>query len=101
MNNYKKLLLAISLLISATGLAQAENNSPSKNGPPPRPSFESIDINGDGEIDFDEFSSHKLPHGDHQTVFNMIDTDANGIISNEEFANHKPPQRKKHMGGQS
>jgi hypothetical protein len=92
MHNYSKLVLAITLIISTSSVVQA-NNERSKNGPPQRPSFESIDVNEDGNIDFDEFSSKELPHGDHQTVFDMIDADNNGIISNEEFVNHKPPQR--------
>ncbi|KGJ86486.1 EF-hand domain-containing protein [Colwellia psychrerythraea] len=88
------LTLATTIIISASSLVQAKNTMQSKE-PHPRPCFSSIDINGDGEINFDEFSSHKIPHGDHQTVFDSIDTDSDGIISNDEFVNHKPPQRKK------
>jgi len=101
MNNYTKLILTITLIISTSSMVQANNSERSKNGPPERPSFESIDINEDGDIDFDEFSSHKLPHGDYQTVFDTIDSDNNGVISNDEFVNHKPSQRKKRKGGQS
>jgi len=101
MKNYTKLILAITVIISTSNLVQAKDTDRSKNGPPQRPNFESIDINENGEIDFDEFSSQKLPHGDPQTIFDTIDTDSNGIISNKEFVNHKPPQRKKRKGGQS
>jgi hypothetical protein len=101
MNNYATLILSITLIISTSSVVQAKNNDRSRNGPPQRPSFESIDTNEDEYIDFDEFSSHKLPHGDHQTVFDSIDTDSNGILSNEEFVNHKPPQRKYRRKDQS
>lgn len=92
MKNYTKIILAITLIVSTSSIVQAKNADRSRNGPPQRPSFESIDVNENGDIDFDEFSSQKLPHGDHQTVFDTIDTDSNGIISNDEFVNHKPPQ---------
>ncbi|TYK64519.1 EF-hand domain-containing protein [Colwellia echini] len=95
MNHYTKLVLAITLTISATSIVHADNSERSKNGPPQRPTFESIDINEDGEIDFDEFSSHEVPHGDYETVFNMIDIDGDGIITVEEFESHKPPKPKK------
>jgi Ca2+-binding EF-hand superfamily protein len=101
MNNYTKLILTITLIISTSSMVQAKSSERSKNGPPERPSFKSIDTNEDGDIDFNEFSSHKLPHGDYQTVFDTIDSDNNGIISNEEFVNHKPPQLKKRQGGRS
>lgn len=92
MNKYTQLILAITLIISSISVVNAQNNDRSRNAPPQRPNFESIDTNEDGDIDFDEFSSQKLPHGDHQTVFDMIDTNNNGVISNDEFVNHKPPQ---------
>lgn len=95
MNNYTKLILAITLTISTVSMVHAQNDDRSRNGPPQRPSFESLDTNEDGDIDFDEFSSSEIPHGDHQTIFDMIDADNNGVLSNDEFVNHKPPQRKK------
>lgn len=95
MRHYFKLILAITLIISTSNLVQAKRTDPSKHGPAQRPNFESIDINENGEIDFTEFSSHKRPHGDAQTIFDTIDTDSDGLISNEEFVNHKPPMRKK------
>lgn len=94
MNNNTKLILAIMLLISVSSFVQANNTNQNKKGSHQRPTFESIDTNADGDIDFEEFSAHKLPYGDHQTVFDNIDFDTNGIISNVEFVNHKPPQRK-------
>ena len=94
-NKYIKLFLASILLISVSSLVQAKNNPPDRNDPPPRPTFESLDLNQDGDIDFDEFSSHELAHGDHQTIFDAIDTNNNGVISNDEFTNHKPPQPQK------
>ena len=95
MSYYTKLILAFTLVLSTSNLVQAKNTEHRKDGPPKRPSFASIDLNENGEIDFEEFSSHKLPHGDHQTVFDNIDTNDDGFISNDEFVNHKPPQRNK------
>jgi Ca2+-binding EF-hand superfamily protein len=101
MNNYTKLILAITLVISSVSVVHAQNDNRGKNGPPQRPTFESLDTNEDGDIDFDEFSSHEIPHDDHQTVFEMIDSDDNGVISNDEFVNHKPPQPRNRSEDQS
>lgn len=95
MSHYSKLILAITLIISTSSIVHAQNDERSKNGPPQRPSFESLDTNEDGDIDFDEFSSQEIPHGDHQTIFDLIDADNNGVLSNDEFVNHKPPQRER------
>jgi len=100
MRTYSKILLA--LLLSATAVVQTAQAMPtpddnSTDDRPPRnerPKFSTIDINSDGEIDSEEFSAQKLPHGDHQTVFASMDTDNNGVISEEEFENHKPPHKK-------
>lgn len=95
MKNLSKLFLVMTIIISTINIAQANNNNGSRNGPPQRPSFDSVDTNGDGDIDLEEFSSQEIPHGDHQKIFDIIDTDNNGVISNEEFTSHKPPERKK------
>ena len=92
MIHYTKLMIAATLIASISGGAQAENNRGER---PERPSFSSLDINEDGEISFDEFSSHDVPHGDHQTIFDHIDTDGDGIITSDEFENHTPPQRQR------
>lgn len=93
MNIYIKQAIVVTLLVLASSQVLAKSNQNSEDRPS-RPTFESIDSNGDSDIDFDEFSSHELPHGDHQTVFDEMDTDNNGVISNEEFTNHKPPRPK-------
>ena len=95
MNNYTKLILAITLVISSVSIVHAQNDDRGRNGPPQRPNFESLDTNEDGDIDFDEFSSQEIPHGDHQTIFDLIDADNNGVLSNDEFVNHKPPHRER------
>jgi len=91
MNIDIKQAIVVTLLILASSqvLAKSDKNNGDR---PSRPTFESIDTNEDGDIDFDEFSSHEVPHGDHQTIFDEMDADNNGVISNEEFANHKPPR---------
>ncbi|SFD27343.1 EF-hand domain-containing protein [Pseudoalteromonas denitrificans] len=68
-----------------------------RRGPPP---FTKLDINGDGAITFDEFSKHKIPRGNHETVFSHFDTDNDGKISEHEFNDRKshPPRRQKRAG---
>jgi len=83
-------VIAVTLAVSSQVYAEKDIERP------PRPSFASLDGNADGEIDFEEFSLHELPHGDHQTVFSDIDSDGDGFISNREFKNHKPPRHPKH-----
>ena len=95
MKLYIKQLLILSALIALSSQVQAKNQRANQDREHSRPEFSSIDTNEDGDIDFDEFSSHDIPHGDHQTVFESFDTDNNGIISTEEFENHKPPQRQR------
>jgi len=90
MNTYRKLALSLTLLFAVTSQVNAKDTMEKRQGPP---SFESLDTNSDGGINFEEFSSHKIPHGDPQTIFNTIDTDGSGVISSEEFSDHKPPQR--------
>jgi len=97
MNIYIKQAIVVTLLVLASNQVLAKNTQ-NDGDRPSRPTFESIDSNSDGDIDFDEFSSHELPHGDHQTVFDEIDTDNNGVISNEEFTNHKPPRPQNRKG---
>ena len=86
-----KLMLIAGVLLLTTGFAQAESE---RGAPPERPTFSSLDLNSDGEVSFEEFSSHDVPRGDHETIFGHIDTDSDGIITSDEFENHKPPQRK-------
>ena len=90
MHIYSKMLVA--LVFSATTLVQA---APPEHDRKPRPVFSDIDTNSDGKIDFEEFSTLKLPHGEPEEVFVRIDVDNNGVISNEEFENHKPPRPKR------
>ncbi|MBU2925944.1 EF-hand domain-containing protein [Colwellia sp. 4_MG-2023] len=97
MNIYIKQAIVVTLLVLASNQVLAKNTQ-NDGDRPSRPTFESIDSNSDGDIDFDEFSSQELPHGDHQTVFDEIDTDNNGVISNEEFTNHKPPRPQNRKG---
>jgi len=98
MSIHSKVIILVTLLITVSSQAQAKDSSRERGLKHQRPSFESIDINTDGDINFDEFSSHEIPHGDHQTIFDSIDTDNNGIISQEEFDNHIPPHPKSGRG---
>jgi len=98
MSIYSKAIVALALLFTIFSQVQADEKQHSREGPRQRPCFSSLDSNSDGDINFNEFSSHKLPRGDHETVFTNIDSDANGMISKEEFKNHKPPHNKKSKG---
>lgn len=90
---FSKITFILCLLVSSFSYAAStpEKKPPNPMERPQRPSFSSIDTNDNGDIDFDEFSSHPLPFGDHQTVFESIDINNNGVIEQDEFANHKPP----------
>lgn len=85
--------LVLSVLVSTPVLASDKQKGGGDR--PQRPEFSSLDLNSDSEISFEEFSSHELPHGDHETIFNNIDTDGSGFISETEFTSHKPPRPKR------
>lgn len=87
-----KALLAITMLMVIFTQANAQDQ---KRDRPARPDFSSIDKNGDGDINMDEFSQQKLPRGDHQSIFSDIDSDNNGVISEKEFKSHRPPAKQK------
>ncbi len=91
MNKSLKTIIAVTLLCA--GFSQV-NAKDSHEDHPPRPLFSAIDINGDGDIDFDEFSSQKAPREGHQKIFSKIDKDGNGVITKKEFMSHKPPKKK-------
>lgn len=98
MRIYSTVLLALLFSVTAAVQAIPNPNDTSNDDRQPRkerPKFSAIDTNSDGEISSEEFSTLKLPHGDHETVFASIDADNNGVISKEEFENHKPPRPKK------
>lgn len=94
MNMSSKTIIAVTILCAGLAQVNAKDTSRSQEGPPPRPLFSDIDSNGDGDIDFDEFSARKVPKEGHQHIFSQIDQDNNGVISKTEFMNHKPPKRK-------
>ena len=94
MNMKSKVIIAVTLLCVGIVQVNAKNSQKSKEGPPPRPLFSAIDINGDGDIDFDEFSSQQEPREGYQKIFSHIDTDNNGVITKTKFNNHKPPKKK-------
>ena len=92
---YQKLLPLLTLSLCAQ-LSYAGDGDYGKNdrnerrGPPP---FSQLDLDGDNSITLDEFSQHRVPHGDHETIFNHIDSDADGVITETELSNHKPPRK--------
>ncbi len=86
------IVIAVILLLMIFNQSQAKERNNDRPGPPP--SFSTLDLNADNEIDFAEFSQHALPHGEHKTIFAHIDSNNNGVISEIEFTNHKPPAKK-------
>jgi len=95
MSKQSKNVLAITLLFVIFSQTPAQAQEQNRDRPGPPPAFSSIDINGDGEVDFDEFSQQQLPNGDHQSIFDDIDSDSNGVISKTEFKDHRPPAKQK------
>lgn len=93
----KKTSTVLMLIAMTLGITSQANSEESEQRRPPRPSFESVDSDGNEEIDFDEFSLQELPRGDHQAVFSDIDENDDGIISYLEYQNHKPPHPRKHQ----
>lgn len=93
MKNGSNILLVLALsagFMAQSYAADSEQERGPQGGPP---AFSSIDSDGNGEIDFDEFSSQEIPHGDHQTIFDQMDSDGDGVVSEEEFKSHRPPRR--------
>jgi hypothetical protein len=62
----------------------------------PPPPFSKLDVNGDGKLTLDEFKTHQIPRGDHETVFKGFDVSGDGVVTEEEYKNHRPqaPQRR-------
>ncbi len=87
-----KAISVIALLTAVSSSVWAERPQQG-GGQHQRPSFSTIDTNGDGIIELNEFSKQELPNGDYETIFAHIDSDSDGLISEDEFENHKPPRR--------
>ena len=101
MNISSKTIIAGTLLCAELTQTQARKNSHHENGPPPHPLFSDIDINNNGYIDFDEFSTQKAPKKGDQNFFSKMDKDDNDMISKAEFMNHKPPKKRKEIMSKS
>ena len=85
--------ISLSAIGQSNKLNGAEQDERGKRrGPPP---FCVLDINSDGGITLEEFKQHKIPQGDHETIFSNIDGDNNGVISELELASHKPPRNRR------
>lgn len=93
MFSFSKVLLISSIIFSGFSFTEAKKNHPPREGKGERPSFTALDLNSDGGIDFEEFTSKAPPSGDHQAVFLTIDSNDDGVIDEQEFINHKPPHK--------
>jgi hypothetical protein len=87
----------LGLCLALSGNAFANESKEGKKRPKP-PKFETLDVNENGEVDFEEFSVLKFRRGDMQTIFNKIDTDGSSTITQEELKAHKKSRKgsKKH-----
>tara|TARA_R110001592_G_scaffold224287_3_gene479904 strand:+ start:256 stop:543 length:288 start_codon:yes stop_codon:yes gene_type:complete len=92
MKNGSNILLVLALSVGFMGQSYAANSEQGRGPQGGPPAFSSIDSDGNGEIDFDEFSSQEIPHGDHQTIFDEMDSNGDDVVSEDEFNNHKPPR---------
>ena len=72
----------------ALGGCQPPGRSGDMRGPP---AFNTLDLNGDGQLTLEEFGRHDIPRGDHAEIFKLIDTSGDGVISEEEYTSHRPP----------
>lgn len=72
----------------AYSYAPEQDQQDKRRGPPP---FNQLDLNGDQAISLEEFKQHKIPRGDHETVFAKIDSNGDQQISEQEHTAHKPP----------
>ena len=86
-------VLAMSVLVTAPACFARDHQG----GPPQRPDCTTIDIDGNGVIDFTEFSEQPMQEDMLQTIFNDMDTDQNGEVTEDEFNSHKPPKRKENQ----
>lgn len=82
-NSMKKItILLASIVLSVSSLpAQAKGNRP------PPPSFEELDINGDGELSKDEIKGPLLRD------FDQLDSDESGTLSKSELPDPPKPKR--------
>lgn len=86
------LLAFLSIQVVAYSDDEQNQQRGERRGPP---AFTELDLDGDGSLTLAEFQEHKIPRGDHETVFNHIDSDSDGVISEDEMTNHKPPRRQR------
>lgn len=86
------LTLSAALPVSAQPDRESDDNRDQRRGPPP---MSTIDIDGDGFVSLEEFSSHPVPRGDHSEIFSRIDSDADGYISEDELTSHKPKRKER------
>jgi len=85
-------LMLLSIQSMAASEGEQGQDRGERRGPP---AFTELDLDGDGSLTLSEFQEHKIPRGDHETVFSHIDSDSDGIITEDEMTNHKPPGRKR------
>ncbi|MEP1386041.1 MAG: EF-hand domain-containing protein [Paraglaciecola sp.] len=91
-STFSKLFIAsVALALTLSAVAQERGSRDMQRGE--RPSFSSLDLDGDGVVTFAEFEQSDVPNNEHATIFGHIDADGDGQITEEEFTSHKPPRR--------
>ena len=95
MNTILNKVACLAIVLSCSSSVLAEKGTENRRGHSGPPAFSSLDLDGSGAIDLNEFSQHKIPRGDHDTLFDQIDADGDGLIFENELESHVPPRHKK------
>ena len=67
-----------------------------RHGDPAR-HFEKADVNGDGELSFEEFSANAEEM--RMRMFNRMDVNGDGVVTREEMSRHRPPHHRRQRDG--
>ena len=88
---YAKFILTVvfsSSVLALSTACDARGPDGERRAPPP---FSELDLDANGVVTLEEFRRHKIPHGEHATIFSHIDVNADGQITKEELTSHEPP----------
>jgi hypothetical protein len=83
MSKYVTPVLLAAGVVLAANPVQAQRPGRQGKGPPPRPSFEDMDANGDQQVTFDEFVEAQKPM--LQRRFDRLDQNGDGTVTADEM----------------